>query len=109
MNKLEDSTSLAAILDSAKQDAGQWFNTINHKIAQVNSTSDKNRYNMKREDDVIVTSTSISATIMDYAVHNMVNLIVIGTRGRSGFKKLLLGSVASEVTRDSRCPVLVVR
>ncbi len=63
---------------------------------------------MKLENDVIVTSTSISATIMDYAVHNMVNLIVIGTRGRSGIKKVLLGSVASEVLRDSRCPVLVV-
>jgi nucleotide-binding universal stress UspA family protein len=64
---------------------------------------------MKLESDVIVTSTSISATIIDYAVQNMVNLIVIGTRGKSGIKKVLLGSVASEVLRDSRCPVLVVK
>lgn len=109
LSKLEDSPSLDAILNSAKQEASQWFNTINYKIAQVNSTFDKNRYTMKLEDDVIVTSTSISASIIDYAVHNMVNLIVIGTRGRSGIKKVLLGSVASEVVRDSRCPVLVVK
>jgi nucleotide-binding universal stress UspA family protein len=64
---------------------------------------------MKLESDVIVTSTSISATIIDYAVQNMVNLIVIGTQGKSGIKKVLLGSVASEVLRDSRCPVLVVK
>ena len=109
LSKVEDSPSMAAILDSAKHEANQWFNAINNKIAQVISTSDKNGYDIKINSDVIVTSTSISAAIIDYAMHNMVNLIVIGTRGRSGIKKLLLGSVASEVTRDSRCPVLVVR
>jgi nucleotide-binding universal stress UspA family protein len=109
LNKLEDSPSLDAILDSAKQDASQWFNIINYNTAQVNSASDKNRYTLTLENDIIVTSTSISASIIDYAVDNMINLIVIGTRGRSGIKKVLLGSVASEVVRDSRCPVLVVK
>jgi hypothetical protein len=45
---------------------------------------------------VIITSTSISAAIIDYAAHNTVNVIVIGLRGRSGIKKVLL-------VRDSRC------
>lgn len=96
-------------MDSAKQEANQWFNAINNKIAQVKKTSDKNGYSIKLKRYVIITSTSISAAIIDYAAHNMVNLIVIGTRGRSGIKKVLLGSVASEVIRDSQCPVLVVR
>jgi nucleotide-binding universal stress UspA family protein len=109
LSKLEDSPSIAAILDSAKQEANQWFNAINNKIAQVKKTSDKNGYSIKLKSDVIITSTSISAAIIDYAAHNMVNLIVIGTRGRSGIKKVLLGSIASEVIRDSQCPVLVVR
>ena len=61
-------------MDSAKQEASQWFNTINYKIAQVNSTFDKNRYTMELDDYVIVTSTSTSASIIDYAVHNMVSL-----------------------------------
>ncbi|MGH9926586.1 MAG: universal stress protein, partial [Nitrososphaeraceae archaeon] len=56
-----------------------------------------------------VTSTSVPAAIIDYASINKVNLIVIGTRGRSGIKKVLLGSVAQEVIRESRCPVLVVK
>ena len=42
------------------------------------------------------------------ASHN-VDLIVIGTRGRSGFKKLLLGSVASGVVTYAHCPVMVVK
>jgi nucleotide-binding universal stress UspA family protein len=38
-----------------------------------------------------------------------VDLIVVGTRGKSGFKKLLLGSVASGVVTYAHCPVMVVK
>ena len=48
LNKLEDSSSLAAILDSAKQEANVWFNSINYEITQVSNTSDKNRYDLKQ-------------------------------------------------------------
>ncbi|MGZ5500248.1 MAG: universal stress protein [Nitrososphaeraceae archaeon] len=37
------------------------------------------------------------------------DLIVIGTRGRSGIKKLLLGSTASGVVTYANCPVLVTK
>jgi len=37
------------------------------------------------------------------------DLVVIGTLGRSGLSKLLIGSVAERVTRYAPCPVLVVR
>ena len=33
----------------------------------------------------------------------------VGTRGRSGFKKLLLGSIASSVVTYAHCPVMVVK
>jgi nucleotide-binding universal stress UspA family protein len=36
-------------------------------------------------------------------------MIVIGSRGMTGFKKLLLGSVAGAVVTYSHCPVLVVK
>ena len=35
------------------------------------------------------------------------DMIVIGSRGAGGFKKLLMGSVASQVTHHARCPVVV--
>lgn len=47
--------------------------------------------------------------ITEYAGKNGVDLIVMGSKGQSKFKKLLLGSVASEVISYSPCPVLVVR
>ncbi|MGE5112215.1 MAG: universal stress protein [Acidobacteriaceae bacterium] len=37
------------------------------------------------------------------------DLIVIGSHGRGGVERLLLGSVAESVTRHAACPVLVVR
>lgn len=105
LSKLEDSPSIAAIVNSAKEEAGHWFEAINKKIAN----SDKNEHHIRLKSEVIVTSTSVPAAIIDYASKNKVNLIVIGTRGRSGIKKVLLGSVAQEVIRESRCPVLVAK
>lgn len=47
--------------------------------------------------------------ITEYAKKNSVDLIVMGTRGRGGFKRLLLGSVATGVVSHAHCSVLVVR
>jgi nucleotide-binding universal stress UspA family protein len=38
-----------------------------------------------------------------------IDFIVIGTRGKTGLKKMLLGSVASDVVTYAHCPVMVVR
>jgi nucleotide-binding universal stress UspA family protein len=59
--------------------------------------------------DVIIATTSIVKEIVEYAENNKVDMIVIGSRGMTGFKKLLLGSVASGVVTYSHCPVLVVK
>jgi nucleotide-binding universal stress UspA family protein len=37
------------------------------------------------------------------------DIVVVGTRGRSGAERLLLGSVSDHVVRHAECPVLVVR
>lgn len=37
------------------------------------------------------------------------DLIVVGSRGRGGFRGLLLGATSEQVTRHAKCPVLVVR
>ena len=52
---------------------------------------------------------SIIESIIDYASNNDVDLIVIGTRGRTGLKRLVMGSVANGVVQHAHCPVLVVR
>jgi nucleotide-binding universal stress UspA family protein len=47
--------------------------------------------------------------IVKFAKENAVDLIVIGTHGRSGFEHVLFGSTAEKVVRTAPCPVLTVR
>jgi nucleotide-binding universal stress UspA family protein len=47
--------------------------------------------------------------ILRLAQKEKCDLIVIGTHGRSGLQRLLIGSVAEEVLRKANCPVLAVR
>lgn len=46
--------------------------------------------------------------ILRYARRQPIDLIVVGTHGRTGVSRVLLGSVAERVVRGARCPVLVV-
>ena len=47
--------------------------------------------------------------IIKYSEKNSISLIVLGTLGKSGLDRFLLGSVAEKVVRNSKIPVLVVR
>lgn len=59
--------------------------------------------------DIPEATTSVVETIVNQAVKENADLIIVGTRGLGGFRKLLLGSVSSGVVDHSRCPVLVTR
>jgi nucleotide-binding universal stress UspA family protein len=50
-----------------------------------------------------------AATIVKFAEDHPIDLIVMGTHGRTGLEHLMLGSVAEKVVRRAPCPVLVVR
>lgn len=55
------------------------------------------------------TSDNPAATIAVYAKAHAIDLVVMGTHGRVGIERLLLGSVAEKVVRTAPCPVLTVR
>jgi nucleotide-binding universal stress UspA family protein len=65
--------------------------------------------NVELKTELINSQMSIDGAIVEYAESEDVDLIIMGTRGRSGFKKLLLGSVASAVVTYSPCPVMIVK
>jgi universal stress protein A len=48
-------------------------------------------------------------TIVEHADAVSADLIVMGTHGRTGFARMLIGSVAEQVVRSARCPVLTFR
>jgi nucleotide-binding universal stress UspA family protein len=75
-------------------------------LDRVRFKANENNIKIKTE---IISFTNIAGAIVDYAEENNIELIVIGTRGLSGFKKLLVGSVATNVVTYAHCPVLVVK
>ena len=50
-----------------------------------------------------------SSEIITFAENNNVDLIVVGTLGKTGLDRFLMGSVAEKVMRSSKIPVLIVR
>ena len=77
-----------------------WFNRIRKRARE-------NKVEVKTV--VIEVTHNVAADIVDYANKKKVSIIIIGTKGRSGFKKLLLGSIAAEVVIYAQCPVLVIK
>jgi universal stress protein A len=56
-----------------------------------------------------VRAGAAAAQIVDAAFEEGVDLIVMGTHGRTGLRRWLMGSVAETVVRHARCPVLTLR
>jgi len=57
----------------------------------------------------IIHNPSIVDGIISFAENNQIDLIVMGSHGRAGFKKLVLGSVALGVATKASIPVLIVK
>ena len=90
------------IIENAKKESKKWFNRIEDIVKEKNP-------NIKVSTKVILTGVAVYGEIIQYAQEENIDLIVIGTRGRSGIKKLLLGSTASGVVTYANCPVLVTK
>jgi universal stress protein A len=58
---------------------------------------------------VLTLRGSPSMEIASYALSEKIDLIIMGTHGRSPMAHLLMGSVAEKVVRKAPCPVLIVR
>ena len=59
--------------------------------------------------ETFVLSGRPAHVISEFAVKNGVDLIVVGSQGKSGLERLLLGSVAESIIRMADCMVLVVK
>lgn len=78
----------------------------------------KERFRLKVKDntkfkepktEIVEGVKSVATTIMEYAESENIDLIIIGSRGKTSFKKLLLGSISSNVMKNAHCAVLVIR
>jgi nucleotide-binding universal stress UspA family protein len=97
---LSTPSAINALLEKSREEADKWFDPIEARASAEG---------ISLKTEMIASPTSVVPAIVDYAEKNKVDLIVTGTKGRSGFTKLLLGSVASGVVTYSSCPVMVVK
>lgn len=86
--------------------------TGNVQEDRYNSSHSLNQTDNRNDifDTVIVEAeTSVASTIVDYAESKNVDLLVIGSKGKTGLKKMLVGSTATDVVKYAHCPVIVIR
>jgi nucleotide-binding universal stress UspA family protein len=80
--------------------AKTWFETFTQRAKQ-------DKIDLRTE--LVKSHRRVDYVILEYTEKEDIALIVIGTRGRTGLGKLVLGSVASGVVTYSHCHVLVVK
>ena len=81
---------------------------IGHQyVHRVKQEATRKKVNVKTE--VVTGITSVVKEIAEYAESNKVDMIVIGNKDVTGFKKMLLGNVTSDLVTHAHCPVLVVK
>ena len=97
VHELDTAHPLRALDDAEKEGK--------EKLAAILTAEKKERLNLTS----YVGFGAPANQIVEYAEKNDIDLIVMGTHGRSGLEKMWLGSVTEKVLRQAHCPVLVVR
>jgi len=57
----------------------------------------------------VIETKSISKQITNFAASRKIDLIVMGSHGRTGFNQFVLGSISNAVSHSAKCPVLIIK
>lgn len=99
VNVEERETDLTDLIEVREDDVMADLHTIENEASRVADPHIQERR---------VVHSSVAGGILSYAAEHDAHLIVLGTHGRRGIRRLVLGSVAEEVVRRAPCPVLTV-
>ena len=91
---------LESFYEEGKKVGERWFTNVK-SLAM--------REGVEIRTDIILDVTSIAEAILQYAIDANVDVIVMGTSGKTGLKRFLVGSVANGVVLYAHCPVFVIR
>lgn len=87
----------------------EWFEQANAAAEELFEDAQATADEYDHRLDTVTEVGRPSRTIVEYAEENDFDHIVIGSHGRSGVSRILLGSVAENVVRRSPVPVTIVR
>ena len=79
---------------------------VKKHFEKLESLAEKNNISIKSK---ILTSGSAVNNIVTFVKSQKHDLVVIGSHGRTGFDKLLLGSVANGVSQKVNCPIMIIK
>ncbi len=83
-----------------------------NQVLMERSQENLDEFDKLNEDDLEITHViregSPARVILDVAKEKDVDLIVMGSSGKSGFDRFIMGSVADKVVNSAKCAVLVV-
>lgn len=88
---------------------GEWIEQAQDRADSILDDAVERAAEHDREVDTVRVTDRPARAIVDYADEEGVDHIVIGSHGRTGVTRVLLGSVAENVVRRAPCPVTVVR
>ena len=94
------SSTKSRYYDDIKNKVESWFDNVR------NIAKDEGIFDIKTE--IFIDVKSIIESI-EYATRRNIDLIVIGTRGRTGLRRFFMGSVANGVVQHAHCSVLLIR
>jgi len=87
--------------------------TVYETIRKKNEEALQNEVNLLKSEGYNVKGVLLEGSpadaLLEYANKNGADLIVVGSRGLSTFKSILLGSVSAKLVHESKIPVLVVK
>jgi nucleotide-binding universal stress UspA family protein len=100
VNRFDDYTAAApnawaAMAEAAEKETKEDAGRLNEQLQGV-------------EHEVVIGEGNLWEVLSNVIQQKEIELVVVGTRGRTGFGKTLLGSVAEQILRQSPCPVLTV-
>src|ERR1700693_5813689 len=100
VNRFDDYTAAApnawaAMAEAAEKETKEDAGRLNEQLKGI-------------EHEVVIAEGNIWEVISNLTKQKEIDLIVLGTRGRTGLGKALLGSVAEQILRQAPCPVLTV-
>ena len=98
--KEEDVLNKSTKTNDGMEDAKSWLDNFNLQAKENN---------IQLRTELINSTRPVDYVILEYAEEKQIDLIVMGTRGRTGIKRLLLGSTASSVVTYAHCTVMVVK
>lgn len=81
-------------------------NAVDKNFSRLEENAKKSKVSISSK---IMVIQSIVKSLLSFATSHRIDLIVMGSHGRTGFDRLFLGSVANGITQRAHFPVLVVK